>query len=307
MAEMAENKQQDQDVKNAGKVYTVATDGPDITDFDPAVDRLDFGENSVHAMIMTETTEGETAIFNPWNAGSQIIKGISMKDLPIEALGVVQNEHMREDVGGALSWEQGKGPRDEDTTYILSHQMDKTTEITDFNPATDKISFLYYGSRENVSVQQDGGDLVIANTATGQSFVFKGVELASMKRSQLEFHHDQIMEDGLASNFGLTSADVTMVSREGLLTPDGGGRSTDGHQTQEGSDELIGTGTLGADADDFRFSAAASPQEDPAADDLRMRVAEAGAQEDPALASDVQEAEGNWADWLQDRGSDLDF
>ncbi|MEQ8349093.1 MAG: hypothetical protein RIB84_01485, partial [Sneathiellaceae bacterium] len=53
----------------------------------------------------------------------------------------------------------------------------------------------------------------------------------------LEFHHDQIVEDQLEAVFGFTVDEVTMVSRAGLLTPDApAGEVTDGHQTSPGSE-----------------------------------------------------------------------
>ena len=59
----------------------------------------------------------------------------------------VANEHLRQDIGGALSWELGIGPRDSDTVYIRSHEVGVHERIQGFDPAKTSLSFLYSGSR----------------------------------------------------------------------------------------------------------------------------------------------------------------
>jgi hypothetical protein len=224
-----------------GTVHAVNSSGADIEGFDPATDQLDFGSISVHGLILTETADGEAALRNVWGSDAQVLKGVSVADLTQESLGVVGNEHLREDLGGILSWEKGIGPRDADTVYILSHQVGKVTTITDFDAATDKISFLYYGTREQLTVEQDGADLVISTGTTGQTFIFKDLSLRDLTPGQLEFHFDQVMEDNLEVPFGVSQEDVSLVSRTSLLTPDApAGATTDGHQVREGSTVPIG-------------------------------------------------------------------
>ncbi len=218
-----------------GQTYAANPSGADIVGFDPSTDQLDFGSISVHGLILTQTADGEASIRNVWNNEEQILKGVSIADLTVESLGVVGNEHLRQDLGGILSWEHGIGPRNANTVYILSHQVGKVTTIIDFNPATDKISFLYYGTRERLTVDQNGGDLVISNQTTDQTFIFKNLSLRDLTADQLEFHFDQVMEDNLERPFGVAQEDVSLASREGLLTPDSGGQSTDGSQVREGS------------------------------------------------------------------------
>ncbi|WP_421723385.1 hypothetical protein [Bauldia sp.] len=218
-----------------GVIYRADYFADDIVGFDPAVDRIDFGDTSVHNMIITKAPTGELIIDNPWWTDMQIVTGVAITDLGIETFGVVQNEHFRQDVGGVMSWELGVGPRDDNTVYIRSHEYGSTTVIDDFDPSTMMISFLYYGTRERLSVEDTDQGLVISTYPSGQTFVFTGLELADLNPGNVAFHHDQVIEDNLEVPFGFSANDVTLVSREGLLTPEGpAGQVTDGHQTRVG-------------------------------------------------------------------------
>ena len=63
-----------------------------------------------------------------------------------------------------------------------------------------------------------------------------GVAKNDLLPGNLEFHHDQIVEDQLEVPFGYTVDQVTMVSRSALLTPEApAGELTDGYQTSPGS------------------------------------------------------------------------
>ena len=96
--------------------------------------------------------------------------GVTYDQLALEDYGVVGNEHLRQDLGGVVSWELGIGEKDSpNTTYIRSHEYGEFETITDWESATDKISFLYYGTRERLSVTQDGADLVISTEPTRSS------------------------------------------------------------------------------------------------------------------------------------------
>lgn len=90
--------------------------------------------------------------------------------------------------------------------------------IDGFDPATQKISFLYFGTRERLSVEDTPDGLVISSLPSGQGFLFTGVAKADLIAGNLEFHHDQVMEDNLEAPFGLDQNDVSLVSREALLT-----------------------------------------------------------------------------------------
>lgn len=221
-----------------GRVFAVNTAGPDIVGFDPAVDRLDFGAVSVHNLIVGKLPSGEVAIVNPWawTPEYQVLQGITFNDLTIENFGIVQNEHLRQDIGGAISWEQGVGPRTAGTVYVRSHEYGVTQVIDGFNPAINKLSFLYFGTRERLSVSDTAEGLLISVAPTGQSVLLSGVALSDLVPANIEFHHDQIVEDQLEVPFGFTVDQVTMVSRIALLTPQApAGQMTDGHQTSPGS------------------------------------------------------------------------
>ena len=161
--------------------------------------------------------------------------GVTYDQLVLEDYGVVGNEHLRQDLGGVVSRELGVGEMDRDTTYIRSHEYGKVQTITDFDPATDRISFLYYGTRERLSVAQDGADLVISTEPTGQTFIFQNTNLDDIPGASLEFHFDQIVEDNLEIPFGSPVESLTLRDRSALLTPAAPeGELTDGFQTQSG-------------------------------------------------------------------------
>ena len=54
------------DFLGGGVTYQVNPAGLDITDFNPSTDRLDFGEISVHGLILGSLPDGMAAIVNPW-------------------------------------------------------------------------------------------------------------------------------------------------------------------------------------------------------------------------------------------------
>ena len=208
----------------------------EVTDFRPGIDRLDFGGQSVHNLILGKTEEGDVTFLSPWNdAQKMTLVGVTYNQLALEDYGVVGNEHLRQDLGGVVSWELGVGAKDPDTTYIRSHEYGKVEIITDFDPTTDKISFLYYGTRERLSVTQDGTDLVVSTEPTGQTFIFENINLDDIPGASLEFHFDQIVEDNLEIPFGRSVESLTLKDRTALLTPAApAGELTDGFQTQSG-------------------------------------------------------------------------
>ncbi|RCL55609.1 MAG: 1,4-beta-glucanase [Synechococcus sp. MED-G70] len=218
------------------RVFEVDVYSGEVTDFRPGIDRLDFGGQSVHNLILGKTEEGYVTFLSPWNdAQKMILVGVTYDQLALEDYGVVGNEHLRQDLGGVVSWELGVGDRDPNTTYIRSHEYGRVETITDFDPTTDKISFLYYGTRERLSVTQDGADLVISTEPTGQTFIFQNTNLADIPGASLEFHFDQIVEDNLEIPFGRSVQSLTLKDRTALLTPAApAGELTDGFQTQSG-------------------------------------------------------------------------
>ncbi|WP_171095559.1 MULTISPECIES: hypothetical protein [unclassified Ruegeria] len=228
-----------------GIKYRADSNADDITGFRPGTDQLDFGGTSVHGMIVTKSPSGEIVIDSPWSDAAQIVQGVTYQDVTIDDFGVVVNEHFRQDMGGVVSWEQGVGPRDANTVYVRSHEYGVHEVIDGFDPTTMKISFLYFGTRERLSVEDTSEGLVISSLPSGQSVTLTGVTKADLIPGMVEFHHDQVMEDNLEVPFGFDQDDVTLVDRTMLLTPEApAGATTDGHQTRTG--DLTG-GSSGTD------------------------------------------------------------
>ncbi len=218
------------------RVFEVDVYSGEVTDFRAGIDRLDFGDKSVHNLILGKTEEGDVTFLSPWNdAQKMTLVGVTYDQLALGDYGVVGNEHLRQDLGGVVSWELGVGEKDPNTVYIRSHEYGKVETISDFDPATDRISFLYYGTRERLSVTQDGADLVISTKPTGQTFIFQNINLDDIPGASLEFHFDQIVEDNLEIPFGRAVESLTLKDRTALLTPAApAGEQTDGYQTQSG-------------------------------------------------------------------------
>ncbi len=227
-----------------GLRYRADSNADDITGFRPGVDELDFGGTSVHGMIVTKSAAGEIVIDSPWSDAAQIVQGVTFQDVTIDDFGIVGNEHFRQDMGGVVSWEQGIGPRDADTVYVRSHEYGVHEVIDGFDPATMKISFLYFGSRERLTVEDSNEGLVISSLPTGQSVTLTNVTKADLVPGLVEFHHDQVMEDNLEVPFGFDQNDVTLVDRTVLLTPQApAGDTTDGYQTRPGDPTGTSTST----------------------------------------------------------------
>ena len=170
-------------------------------------------------MIITETTEG-VAFTSPWNNAEQVLVGISLDDLSIENFKPIGNSHLREDVAGALAWSRGEAAIEPNTVYVRSHEVD-LRETVDFNPATDKISFLYYGNRERLSINDTAEGVEISNGATNQSLVLKDVKKADLSASNFEFHFTQVREDHLDTQLGFSIDNNQIVGRQDILVPGG--------------------------------------------------------------------------------------
>ena len=238
-----------------GIVYKADPNADDIVGFNPATDQLEFGGTSVHGLILTKSPAGEIVIDSPWSDAAQIVRGVGFSDIAVGSLGIVGNEHLRQDIGGVLSWEQGVGPREPDTVYIRSHEYGVSETVAGFDPETMKLSFLFFGTRERLSVEDTAEGLKIQSLPTGQSVILTDIQLADLSPGQVEFHFDQVMEDNLEAAFGFSQDDVTLVDRTSLLTPLApDGATTDGHQVRDGvfnqtdptdNDSDPGTGTDG--------------------------------------------------------------
>ncbi len=225
------------DFIGGGTIVSVNPADADISGFDPLRDVLDFGDISVHGLILGSLPDGTAAIVNPWGDPPQYqaLTGVSWADLSLDNFGVVGNEHLRQDIGAVLSWEQGIGDRDPNTIYVRSHEYGVHEVIENFDPTTQKLSFLYVGTRERLSVTDTAEGLLIQFEPSGQSLLLVGIQRSDLIGANLEFHHDQVVEDSLEVPFGFTADQVTLVSREGLVTPAAPlGESTDGFQERAG-------------------------------------------------------------------------
>ena len=215
--------------------YIGGAGGDDIVGFDVTKDQVDVGGTSVHGLIITKTPAGELVLDNPWTGAMKIVQGVNIQDMTMDNFAVVGNEHLRQDIGGVMSWELDVGPRNADTVYVRSHEYGVSETVDNFDPTTMKISFLYFGTRERLSVEDTDAGLEISSLPTGQSMTLTGVKKADLIPGLLEFHHDQVVEDNLEVPFGFSAEAVTLVSRGELLTPSApAGATTDGYQTRPG-------------------------------------------------------------------------
>ncbi len=221
-----------------GVVYAVGALQEDIQEFDPTVDRLDFGSHSARTVTLAKNEQGKVAFINPWTqkASFHVLSNVSCSDLTVDNFFPLDNEHLRQDIGGVLSWERRVGPRDLDTIYVRSHEVGVHERIEGFDPTSMKISLLYFGSRDRLFVEDTDEGLLISSEIAGQSILLVGVSKASLVGNNIEFHHDQVVESRLFVPFGFHADDVAIVSRDMLLTPMSvAGEPTDGHQVEVGN------------------------------------------------------------------------
>ena len=243
-----------------GNTYSVNPSGPDIENFDPTRDQLDFGDISVHGLILGKLADGSAAIVNPWGTDDyqRILdsngNALRWDQLTLDNFAPVGNEHLRADIGGVLSWELQVGqeaywPNAQRTIYIRSHEYGVQERIENFDPTTDKLNFLYLGTRERISATDTDEGLLIAAEPSGQSVLLAGVDSRELIGQNLEFHFDQIEEDNLEAVFGFQASDLTLVDRSLLLTPEAPeGATTDGYQTRMGS-LVTSTGAVALEGD----------------------------------------------------------
>ena len=229
---------------SGGLDYTVNPSGPDIIDFDPARDRLDFGDTSVHGLILGKLADGSAVIVNPWQESdyqrifSSDGTALRWDQITLDNIAPVGNEHLRADIGAVLSWENSVGPiGSSGTVYVRSHEYAVQERVEGFDPQTDKLSFLYLGTRERLSTEDTDEGLLITVQPSQQSVLLVGVTSSELVGRNLEFHFDQIEEDNLEAVFGFQASDLSLVDRTVLLTPEApDGAITDGYQTRTGSD-----------------------------------------------------------------------
>ena len=95
---MADSQAQVFDINLTGGVVT-------ISDFDPLRgDQLNFGDISVHGLILGQLADGTAIITSPWSTSNYIVlEGVSWADLTEANFVPVGNEHLRQDIGAVLS------------------------------------------------------------------------------------------------------------------------------------------------------------------------------------------------------------
>ncbi|WP_374442385.1 hypothetical protein [Stella sp.] len=193
-----------------GTLFQVTTSGADIAGFDPATDRLDLGEVSVHVFVPIDTPDG-LGFMNPWNGNVQVIQGINLGELDIGNFAPVWNNHLREDLSGALAWEKGI-VQQPNTVYARSHEMNQVDRV-EFDAATDVVDFRYYGTRELISMYQTAEGVVIANGGTGQKLILLDTDIDDLSGENFVFHMGQVYEDHLDQQLGITFDPANVRSR----------------------------------------------------------------------------------------------
>lgn len=196
-----------------GRIFAVSTSGADITGFDPARDKLDFGGVSVHNFIVVDTAAG-VGFMDPWSGETIIIRGVSLGQLTINSFTPIENDHLRQCLSGALAWEQGVTAAP-NTVYARSHELGQIDRVA-FNPATDKVDFRYYGSREQISMSDGAEGVIIANAGTGQALILLGVTKAQLTVGNFIFYPAEVREDRVHLQLGFTTVPDSQVVPQGL-------------------------------------------------------------------------------------------
>ncbi len=185
----------------AGKVWLInSVSGADIVGFNPALDKIDLGNANIHSFIVIDTPQG-FGFTSPWSDETVIVQGVRLADLSVENFGFIDNNHLREALSGALAWENGPVLA-ADTVYMRSHEVGQVDRVA-FDPATDVVSFKFYGSRENLTMTDSSEGVVIADLSTGQKLILLGVTRADLSSANFEFTFTQVREDDVAGKIGL--------------------------------------------------------------------------------------------------------
>jgi len=205
----------------SGKVYLVSSvSGADVVGFDPAVDKIDLGNANIHSFILIDTPQG-FGFMSPWSGETVIVQGVRLADLSVEDFGFIDNDHLREALSGALAWENGPVLA-ADTVYMRSHELGRVDRVA-FDPATDVVSFKFYGSRENLSMTDSSEGVVIADLSTGQKLILLGVtRAADLSPANFEFTFTQVREDDLSAKIGMGQASNAQIVDFNLPIAGGG-------------------------------------------------------------------------------------
>jgi hypothetical protein len=193
--------------------------GADIVGFDPAVDRIDLGNANIHSFIIIDTAQG-FGFMSPWSGETVIVQGIRLADLSVENFEYIDNNHLREAVSGALAWENGPVLA-ADTVYMRSHEVGQVDRVA-FDPATDVVSFKFYGSRENLTMTDSPEGVVVADLSTGQKLILLGVTRADLSPVNFQFTFTQVREDDVSGKIGMGQASDAQIVDFNLPIAGGG-------------------------------------------------------------------------------------
>ena len=200
-------------VTGTGRTYSITATGPDIAGFNPAKDKLDLGDVSVHNFIVVDTPEG-VGFRSPWTGETAVIQGVSLGQLTVDNFAPIINDHLRQDLSGALAWERGitAAPN---TVYVRSHEVGQVNTVA-FNPVTDIVDFRYYGTREQIYLTDSPDGVIIGNAGTGQALILKGVTKSQLTQANFVFHAAQAREDSLYKQLGFASLPDTQIKPQGV-------------------------------------------------------------------------------------------
>ncbi len=148
------------------------------------------------------------------------MQGVRLADLSVENFKFIDNNHLREALSGALAWENGP-VLEADTVYMRSHEVGQVDRVA-FDPATDVVSFKFYGSRENLSMTDSPEGVVIADLSTGQKLILLGVTRANLSQANFEFTFTQVREDDLSGKIGMGQASNAQIVDFNLPIAGGG-------------------------------------------------------------------------------------
>jgi len=200
-------------ITSTGTTYNITATGPDIIGFNPAKDKLDLGDVSVHNFIVVDTPDG-VGFRSPWTGETAVLQGVSLGQLTVDNFASIINDHLRQDLSGALAWEHGitAAPN---TVYVRSHEVGQVDTVA-FNPATDVVDFRYYGTREQIYMSDSPDGVIIGNAGTGQSLILKGVTKSQLTATNFVFHFAQAREDSLYKQLGFASLPDTQIKPQGV-------------------------------------------------------------------------------------------
>ncbi|MGB7357632.1 MAG: Calx-beta domain-containing protein [Mycobacterium sp.] len=201
------------DVTTTGTVYDVTTTGPDIVGFDPTRDKLDLGDVSVHNFIVVDTAEG-VGFRNPWSGETAVVQGVSLGQLTVDSFAPIINDHLRQDLSGALAWEQGVTAQP-GTVYARSHEIGQIDRVA-FDPATDVVDFRHYGTREQLYMVDTPEGVVISNAGTGQALILQDVTTDELTARHFVFHNAQVREDRLHLQLGIGTVPDSQILPQGV-------------------------------------------------------------------------------------------